>query len=290
MIPQVRHARDRSNRAADRQLTQGSQPQSDLLRWACLRRRFQCPLVVSWFYSGRAGLPTCYVDLQAEPAIQRPCQMISGKMCGGTMVVVIGALLAGCSSPSVPAAVQQPISLRIHVVDAALRSIAGARIQVSNQNGTVVQATPLVSDLNGNAVLTLAAPSTIALLVSRAGFESFGWFATVSADTELQALLSTTQNPTTIGPNPSPPSPGPPPLPPPGVAAPDLPSFTTVGNRPVCAFAEIVHPAACEDKNFGDATAICSDGERSCSEKDSGTCSSHNGVYCWVCPGPLCPQ
>lgn len=36
------------------------------------------------------------------------------------------------------------------------------------------------------------------------------------------------------------------------------------------------------------ATAVCSDGTRSCSRNRSGTCSSHNGVRCWVCPGPLC--
>lgn len=38
----------------------------------------------------------------------------------------------------------------------------------------------------------------------------------------------------------------------------------------------------------GKPTAGCSDGTWSCSQNRSGTCSSHGGVKCWVCPGPLC--
>jgi hypothetical protein len=37
-------------------------------------------------------------------------------------------------------------------------------------------------------------------------------------------------------------------------------------------------------------TAICNDGSYSMSQNNSGTCSSHSGVRCWVCPGPLCKQ
>jgi hypothetical protein len=36
------------------------------------------------------------------------------------------------------------------------------------------------------------------------------------------------------------------------------------------------------------ATARCNDGWWSSSQNRSGTCSSHGGVSCWVCPGPLC--
>ncbi len=38
----------------------------------------------------------------------------------------------------------------------------------------------------------------------------------------------------------------------------------------------------------GRPTARCNDGTYSCSQNRSGTCSSHNGVACWICPGPLC--
>lgn len=36
------------------------------------------------------------------------------------------------------------------------------------------------------------------------------------------------------------------------------------------------------------ATAICRDGTKSESQNRQGTCSSHGGVSCWVCPGALC--
>ena len=36
------------------------------------------------------------------------------------------------------------------------------------------------------------------------------------------------------------------------------------------------------------ATAVCNDGTYSFSQNRSGTCSSHGGVRCWICPGVLC--
>ena len=38
----------------------------------------------------------------------------------------------------------------------------------------------------------------------------------------------------------------------------------------------------------GTATARCNDGTLSCSQNRSGTCSSHSGVSCFICPGLLC--
>lgn len=38
----------------------------------------------------------------------------------------------------------------------------------------------------------------------------------------------------------------------------------------------------------GGTTAVCNDGTYSQSQNRSGTCSSHGGVRCWVCPGRLC--
>ncbi len=35
-------------------------------------------------------------------------------------------------------------------------------------------------------------------------------------------------------------------------------------------------------------TAVCNDSVYSCSQNRSGTCSTHGGVRCYVCPGPLC--
>jgi hypothetical protein len=38
----------------------------------------------------------------------------------------------------------------------------------------------------------------------------------------------------------------------------------------------------------GQATARCNNGQYSCSQTRSGTCSGNGGVGCWICPGPLC--
>lgn len=38
----------------------------------------------------------------------------------------------------------------------------------------------------------------------------------------------------------------------------------------------------------GIPTARCNNGDWSCSQSRSGTCSRNDGVACWVCPGPLC--
>ena len=38
----------------------------------------------------------------------------------------------------------------------------------------------------------------------------------------------------------------------------------------------------------GTTTAVCNDNTMSCSQNRSGTCSTHNGVKCWLCPGTLC--
>lgn len=54
------------------------------------------------------------------------------------------------------------------------------------------------------------------------------------------------------------------------------------GSR-TCGGAAVPGSAQC-----GVPTARCNDGTWSCSQNRSGTCSSHRGVSCWVCPGPLC--
>jgi hypothetical protein len=38
----------------------------------------------------------------------------------------------------------------------------------------------------------------------------------------------------------------------------------------------------------GTPTARCADNSYSCSQNRQGTCSTHGGVSCWVCPGVLC--
>jgi hypothetical protein len=69
-------------------------------------------------------------------------------------------------------------------------------------------------------------------------------------------------------PNPAP-SPGPSPTPPPGADT--------------CSASSYPSSAGC-----GTPTAVCNDGTLSCSQNRPGTCSSHGGKKCWLCPGILC--
>jgi hypothetical protein len=70
------------------------------------------------------------------------------------------------------------------------------------------------------------------------------------------------------------PSPGPLPLPPPS---------STYNGQAVPAIVDCLN-----NQGVRPPTAKCNDGTYSCSQNRSGTCSSHSGVSCYVCPGPLC--
>jgi hypothetical protein len=50
----------------------------------------------------------------------------------------------------------------------------------------------------------------------------------------------------------------------------------------------VVNTCGPRTASCGTATAVCRDGWLSCSQNRSGTCSSHGGVQCWICPGRLC--
>jgi len=52
---------------------------------------------------------------------------------------------------------------------------------------------------------------------------------------------------------------------------------------PTCGGASVPASVSC-----GTPTAQCNNGQWSCSQNRSGTCSSNGGVRCWVCPGRLC--
>lgn len=58
------------------------------------------------------------------------------------------------------------------------------------------------------------------------------------------------------------------------------PGFTvTVGpNGPTCPASQV----------SAGVTAVCNDRTFSSSQNRSGTCSTHSGVLCWICPGTLC--
>jgi hypothetical protein len=72
-------------------------------------------------------------------------------------------------------------------------------------------------------------------------------------------------------------SPTPPPTPAPSPAPVPGPN----GNQ--CNAAAYPSSAPC-----GSPSAVCNDNTLSCSNNRTGTCSTHNGVKCWLCPGRLC--
>ena len=91
----------------------------------------------------------------------------------------------------------------------------------------------------------------------------------VAQGTESYKYKWVTTTPTNPNPNPTPPPNNPPPAGPSCNGAP-VPSNCTVGNGPP------------------PPTARCNDGQWTCSQTSSGTCSGHGGIDCRVCPGPLC--
>jgi hypothetical protein len=76
-------------------------------------------------------------------------------------------------------------------------------------------------------------------------------------------------------------SPAPTPSPSPSPAP--SPSPTPGPNGATCNAAAYPERASC-----GTPSAVCNDETLSCSGNRSGTCSSHSGVKCWLCPGTLC--
>jgi hypothetical protein len=86
-----------------------------------------------------------------------------------------------------------------------------------------------------------------------------------------------------IPPLPTPPATPQPPPPAPNPPAPQPPP------QGICSPSDVPAGARCINNGTPPVTAICNDGAFSCSTNNSGTCSSHNGVRCRVCPGALCP-
>jgi hypothetical protein len=153
--------------------------------------------------------------------------------------------------------------------------IANVGIALVNGAGTKNATT----DGNGNYSIAAVATGSATVTASLTGFLTNSKTATVSADTRVDIALtpSTTAGgggTTTGGSSPA--------------GGLTLPSRTTSGSTNICKLDDIVHPDSYINSSFGNATALCTDGARSCSTSNSGTCSTHSGVYCFVCARALC--
>ena len=138
--------------------------------------------------------------------------------------------------------------------------LSGAAVNLAGRETVATDAAGAYSfaNVSGGSVTVTAAAS---------GYQTANKQAIVSADTRVDLALARATGTPAPAPSPSP-SPSPAPTPAPGS------NICTVSS-PIA--------APC-----GTATARCNDGSYSCSQNRSGTCSQHNGVSCWICPGPLC--
>lgn len=122
------------------------------------------------------------------------------------------------------------------------------------------------SDGAGHYCATGLATGKITLRATHSGYDLAEKDVTITGNMTADIPMhKQSSSPTpTPGPSPSPaPTPGP--------------------NGPTCNAAAYPATASC-----GTPTVVCNDGSLSCSGNRSGTCSSHSGVMCWLCPGALC--
>ncbi len=146
------------------------------------------------------------------------------------------------------------------------KAIVGASVGVVDGLNAARSAT---TDGNGYYSIPGLRAGSFTLRATKSGYETTDRGLTLSADTPVDLRMRTSA-PAPVPPTPAPPTPPTPtPPPPPGD------SMTCTGSTPAT--------APC-----GKPTARCNDGTYSCSQNRSGTCSSHDGVSCWICPGNLC--
>lgn len=133
-----------------------------------------------------------------------------------------------------------------------------------------------VTTTTGCAWTAVSGVSWIHVQTPSSGTGSGAFTFTVDANTGSARTGTVTVAGKTITFNQTAATPTPPPTPTP------TPSPTCNG-QPVPAIVDCLN-----GQGFLPPTAKCNDGAYSCSQNRSGTCSSHNGVACYVCPGPIC--
>jgi hypothetical protein len=125
------------------------------------------------------------------------------------------------------------------------------------------------SDSVGQYCVNGVGAGRITLRASKSGYDIAERDITVSGNMTADIPMHRQSSPTPT-PSPSPPAPHPGP------------------NGPACDASSIPANATCINNGTPPVTAVCDDGVFSCSQTRSGTCSTHGGVKCWVCPGLLC--
>jgi hypothetical protein len=185
------------------------------------------------------------------------------------------------STPTTPEALPTPV-----VVAPTLSTVIVEGIAPTIGASSQFTATANYSDNTTRAVTGLAAWQSSSLFVAIVSVN--GLVTAVGAgNTEIRAMYLGVTGAKLVSltavPNPSP-GPSPPPTPSP---TPPPPPSPTPGLT--CNGASVPSVVDClNNQGFRPPTAKCNDGAYSCSQNRSGTCSTHGGVACYVCPGPLC--
>jgi hypothetical protein len=132
------------------------------------------------------------------------------------------------------------------------RNIGGARVNVLDGPDSGKTAT---ASADGYYVFATLQSGTFNINATSSGYTTTTFEVSVSANTQVDLTI-------------------------PSIVAPPIPSPipTPSPNGPTC-------PASSVPSG---TTALCNDGAFSQSQNRSGTCSSHSGVKCWICPGALC--
>jgi hypothetical protein len=138
--------------------------------------------------------------------------------------------------------------------------IGGARVEILNGLNAGKSAD---TDNAGAYCVAAVQAGTFTMRASRNSYNSAEQSVTASGAVTVNFLLQPTSSP---NPNPTP-SPTPNPNP----------------QNGICDAAAYPSSASC-----GKPSAVCNDNSLSCSANRSGTCSTHSGVKCWLCPGTLC--
>jgi len=140
--------------------------------------------------------------------------------------------------------------------------VASATVNVKDTNNTTT------SDGSGHYCLVGLNKGQIYLRATKSGYSIAEQQVNVTGDMTIDISMHN-QSPA---------------IPPPATPSPATPPPA----NGTCAASTIPSYASCINNGVPPVSAVCADGAYSCSRNRSGTCSSHGGVKCWVCPGPLC--
>jgi Carboxypeptidase regulatory-like domain/Bacterial Ig-like domain (group 2)/Protein of unknown function (DUF3761) len=197
--------------------------------------------------------------------------MVTAVAPGETDIRATYQSLTGSARVSVSAPAPPRLSGRItdQSNDAAL---ADVRVEVKDRGMSTT------SDGDGRYLFSSLAAGQYTLRASKSGYELAEPGVSVAGSTTFDFSMRRQSTP-------APTPPAPPPAPTPPAPTPPAPTPPPGGT---CPASSIPANAVCIGNGTPPVTAVCNDGAFSCSQNRQGTCSSHNGVRCWVCPGVLC--